>query len=324
MSSLQHQGAAPHSPGFLGGDLPEHERIAYQEGHDAGIPSNEGYVVPHKSDMTEGPQQDLNAELAKEPYTAPSSAASTSEKGNRSKDLEKATPTSVIPEKDAVEATATEQDPNLVDWDGPDDPANPINWSPKLKWLNITVLSTITLLTPLASSFFAPGVPKVLQEFHTQSETLATFVVSVYILGFAFGPLVIAPLCEIYGRLIVYHVTNVLFVIFTVACALSTNMNMLIGFRFLAGCVGVTPVTIGGGTIADLFVPAQRGASMAIWVRMFREDRSPAILLLRVRERCETCWECRHGTLSVSCMGDGRRCRGSFWSSEPKKHTLTL
>lgn len=42
-------------------------------------------------------------------------------------------------------------------------------------------------------------------------------------------------------------------------------MDMLIGFRFLAGCVGVTPVNNGGGTITDLMKPEQRGGAMAIW-----------------------------------------------------------
>lgn len=264
MSAQQYQGDAPHIPGFLGGDLPESERIAYEEGHDADIPSNEGYLRS-KDGSQHHAAQDPEPELAKDLDHKPSFSASTSENGNTTADLEKAVPSGKIPEKDEVEAIEIEHDPNIVDWDGPDDPANPLNWSAKLKWGNIAILSIITLLTPLASSFFAPGVPRVLQDFHTQSETLATFVVSVYILGFACGPLVIAPLSEIYGRLVIYHVTNVLFIIFTVACALSTNMNMLIGFRFLAGCVGVTPVTIGGGTIADLFLPAQRGGSMAIW-----------------------------------------------------------
>ena len=36
-------------------------------------------------------------------------------------------------------------------------------------------------------------------------------------------------------------------------------MNMLIGFRFLAGCVGVTAVNNGGGTIADLMPTEKRG-----------------------------------------------------------------
>lgn len=75
----------------------------------------------------------------------------------------------------------------------------------------------------------------------------------------------IAPLSELYGRLIVYHVSNLGYLVFTVACALATNMNMLIGFRFLAGCFGVAPVTIGGGTVADLMKPQERGLAMSLW-----------------------------------------------------------
>lgn len=42
-------------------------------------------------------------------------------------------------------------------------------------------------------------------------------------------------------------------------------MGMLVGFRFLAGTFGVSPITLGGGTIADMIAPARRGAAMAIW-----------------------------------------------------------
>jgi multidrug resistance protein len=112
---------------------------------------------------------------------------------------------------------------------------------------------------------FAPGVPEVMREFHSTSTTLASLVVSIYILGYAFGPLFIAPLSEIYGRTYVYHVTNILFIVFTVACAVSTDLGMLIGFRFIAGMMGATPLTIGGGTNADMFRTEERGAAMAIW-----------------------------------------------------------
>lgn len=37
---------------------------------------------------------------------------------------------------------------------------------------------------------FAPGVPQVMNDFHSESVDLASFVVSVYVLGYAFGPLV--------------------------------------------------------------------------------------------------------------------------------------
>ncbi|KAL8724530.1 MAG: hypothetical protein Q9166_007907 [cf. Caloplaca sp. 2 TL-2023] len=157
------------------------------------------------------------------------------------------------------------QDPNLINWNGPDDPEKPTNWSNGRKYAIVTVISSITFLTPLASSMFAPGIPEVMTEFNSDNVELASFVVSVYILGFAFGPLVIAPMSEEYGRLPVYHVCNIVFIIFTIACAVSSNLNMLIAWRFFEGLFGSAPLTIGGGTIADIIVQEKRGGIMAVW-----------------------------------------------------------
>jgi multidrug resistance protein len=112
---------------------------------------------------------------------------------------------------------------------------------------------------------FAPGVPDIMAEFKSRDETLATFVVSVYVLGFAFGPLLAAPMSEIYGRAICYNVANVAFVIFTVGTALSQNMGMMIAFRFLMGFAGSTPITNGSGSIADMFPIEKRGRAMSVW-----------------------------------------------------------
>ena len=112
---------------------------------------------------------------------------------------------------------------------------------------------------------FAPGVPEVMAEFKSTNVQLASFVVSVYILGYAFGPFIVAPLSELYGRLVIYHICNVGFVVFTVACAVSSNLNMLIGFRFLEGVFGSAPLTLGGGSIADMIIQEKRGGMMALW-----------------------------------------------------------
>ncbi|KAF5019851.1 hypothetical protein F66182_8130 [Fusarium sp. NRRL 66182] len=166
---------------------------------------------------------------------------------------------------DNTQDAAQSRDPNAVDWDGPDDPNNPMNWPATRKWTCIGALSLMTLLTPLGSSMFAPGVPDIVAEFETTNRTIATFVVSVYVLGFAFGPLLAAPLSEIYGRAIVFNVANVLFLVMTVGTALSQNMGMLIAFRFLMGFVGSTPITNGSGTISDMFRVEERGKAMAVW-----------------------------------------------------------
>ncbi|KAF9890222.1 hypothetical protein FE257_006134 [Aspergillus nanangensis] len=154
-----------------------------------------------------------------------------------------------------------------VFWTEPaaEDPENPMSWSSKRKWTIMSMVSFVTFLTPLASSMFAPGVPHVLKEFESSSQTLAAFVVSVYILGFAFGPLVIAPMSEYSGRVVVYNICNVLFVVFNIISAVSKNMAMLVVFRFLAGFAGVAPITCGGGTIADIMPTEKRGVAMALF-----------------------------------------------------------
>jgi multidrug resistance protein len=156
-------------------------------------------------------------------------------------------------------------DPNIVWWDGPNDLENPRNWSNIQKYTNVALVSTMSFIFPLASSMLAPGVPQLMEEFHSENDELASFVVSVYVIGFALGPMVLAPMSEVYGRLPVYYACNVLFTIFSVACAVSSNLGMLIGFRLLAGCAGSAPISNGGGTISDLIIQEKRGASLSFY-----------------------------------------------------------
>ncbi|KJX98673.1 putative mfs multidrug transporter protein [Zymoseptoria brevis] len=165
------------------------------------------------------------------------------------------------PEKHATVST----DPNIVDWDGSTDISNPLNWSTGAKVANTSLVIILCFITPLASSMFAPGVPDVLREFRSTTSGIPELVVSIYILGFAFGPLLISPISEIYGRFNVYVVCNVMFLIFTIACAVSSSIAQLIVFRFFAGAFGVCPVTLGGATIADLLTQDKRGLGLSLF-----------------------------------------------------------
>ncbi|KAJ2894798.1 bicyclomycin resistance [Zalerion maritima] len=225
--------------------------LAQQEGHDADIPSNIGYVLSEEGER----KRRQSITLRK------------SEAGNRpslAKDVEKTAPGAG--DQDVSESTTDdENDPDVVWWDGPDDPENPMNWPAWRKMVNCGLISAITFVTPLASSMFAPGVPEVMVDFESSSNTLASFVVSVYVLGFAAGPMLFAPLSEIYGRTIVYHISNVGFVAFLLGSALAPTMNSLIAFRFLSGLFGSTPLTNGGGSIADMIPQDRRAAWMAVF-----------------------------------------------------------
>ncbi|KAB8233933.1 MFS transporter [Aspergillus alliaceus] len=159
----------------------------------------------------------------------------------------------------------TVSDPNSVNWDGPTDPANPRNWKRGRKLIHILALSAITLYANLAAIMFAPAAQQFAMEFRVTSGIVATLTVTIFILGFAIGPLLLAPMSELYGRLIIYHVCNVVHFAFTIGCALSTNTTMFIIFRFICGCAASSSMSIGGGTIADLYTEAERGKAMALY-----------------------------------------------------------
>lgn len=157
------------------------------------------------------------------------------------------------------------QDPNKVEWEGPDDPTNPMNWPQWKKMSQVVIVSVMTMMTSLATTMFAPGVARLMRDFNCTNADLGAFTVSVYVLGFAVAPLIIAPLSETYGRLRFYFGACFLFIVFTMACALSKNMAMFIVFRLLAGCAGSIPLALGGGTISDLIRQEERGGAMAMF-----------------------------------------------------------
>ncbi|KFH48645.1 putative transporter -like protein [Hapsidospora chrysogenum ATCC 11550] len=165
----------------------------------------------------------------------------------------------------ALEAAIDNGRRHIVDFDGPTDPDNAVNWPAARKWLNVFVLAAMTFIAALGSSIAAPGVNQAIVDFDSTSSILSSLIVSVYNVGLAIGPLIVAPLSEMYGRLIPYHVTNVLFVLFTIGCALSPNLPALVIFRMLAGMEASAVMTIGGATVADLFIQEERGRAMAIW-----------------------------------------------------------
>jgi hypothetical protein len=137
------------------------------------------------------------------------------------------------------------REPHIFTWNGPSDPQNPLNWSLRQKWSNLGIVSALTFITPLASAMFAPGIPVLLTEFGSKDDKLAGFVLSISALGFAVGPMILAPMSELYGRLYVYHVCNVGFFTFTVACAVASNLSMLTLFGFFQGCFGAAPISNG-------------------------------------------------------------------------------
>ncbi|TPX16091.1 uncharacterized protein E0L32_004086 [Thyridium curvatum] len=232
---------------------------AKDEGHDADIPSSTGYILTKETEE----KRKTSIALQRRHSVALARSRSQASAATRAADVEKTAGAADDGTAGGEEDDSEVAEENIVWWDGPDDPENPYNWPNWRKYTCCALISALTFVTPLGSSCFAPGVPELMREFKSTNTELAAFVVSVYVLGFAFGPMFMAPISEIYGRTVVYHVCNICFVAFNVGCALAPSLSALIVLRFLAGAFGSAPMTNGGGSIADMIHAEKRAGAMA-------------------------------------------------------------
>lgn len=76
--------------------------------------------------------------------------------------------------------------PNVVDWDGNEDPENPLYWPLRRKLWMSCVASLMAFTISLASSIFSADVHVTAQEFDVGEEVMVLGV-SLYVLGFACG-----------------------------------------------------------------------------------------------------------------------------------------
>ncbi|KAI4528103.1 MFS general substrate transporter [Schizophyllum commune Loenen D] len=157
-------------------------------------------------------------------------------------------------------------DPNLVTWYGPDDPANPMNWSFAKKSFVTLQLCVLTFSVYVGSSIYSPGIQDFAQAFGTNLP-VATLGMTLFVFGYGIGPMFLSPLTEIpqIGRNPPYMISLFIFVVLQVPTALATNVPGFLVLRFLAGFWGSPPQATVGASISDMFAPKTRAYAMGLW-----------------------------------------------------------
>ncbi|EER24330.1 Major Facilitator Superfamily protein [Coccidioides posadasii C735 delta SOWgp] len=159
----------------------------------------------------------------------------------------------------------SKEDENLVTWDGPDDPANPLNWARSKKWICTWIIATFAFISPLSSTMLAPALPTIAKEFKISSSMEEALVMSIFLLAYAIGPFLLGPLSEIYGRVVVLQTANMVYLIFNTLCGISRSKQQILAFRFLSGLGGSAPQTLNGGMLSDCWRAEERGKAIAIY-----------------------------------------------------------
>ncbi|KAL2311871.1 Membrane transporter [Schizosaccharomyces pombe] len=156
------------------------------------------------------------------------------------------------------------EDSYQVEWESGKDPLAPENWPMWKKIYTLLVASFIAIVITANSSIFSDGGGIAAQQYHVGA-TVGDLCSATFLLGFAAGSVLFAPLSEVYGRLPLYSVTLVIFVVFQIGGGCSKNIWSLVIFRFFHGFFGCTPMSACGGTISDLFNPIQRTGALLVF-----------------------------------------------------------
>lgn len=144
------------------------------------------------------------------------------------------------------------------------DKDDPRNWSPAKRWFLTILLGIVCFDVALGSAIVTGDIEGPMATFGVSQEVII-LTVTLFVLGFGFGPLLFAPLSEEFGRRIVYLITLFVAVIFLIPCADAKNIGTLLVCRLIDGLAFSAPMCLIGGNLADMFEGDERGLAMSVF-----------------------------------------------------------
>lgn len=154
---------------------------------------------------------------------------------------------------------------SLVELTGPDDPLNPQSSMPQWrKWLSAVLLGAMTFAATFSSAVLATVSEALMKDLDATREEVA-MVTSVFVFGFAAGPIVLGPASEVYGRKIPLFLGYFLFLLSQIPVARATSIRSMLIWRFVGGVGSSGSPSIVGGYLADFLRPVERGVAVAIF-----------------------------------------------------------
>ncbi|PRT54565.1 hypothetical protein B9G98_02185 [Wickerhamiella sorbophila] len=132
------------------------------------------------------------------------------------------------------------------------------------KWVITVILGLVCFGVAFCSAVVTGDIKGPRDYFHVSTEVII-LTVTLFVVGFGVGPLVFAPASEEFGRQIVYIVTFGFAVLFVIPCALARNIGTLLVCRLIDGIAFSAPMTVIGGSLADIWAVEERGIAMTVF-----------------------------------------------------------
>ncbi|MBT1701687.1 multidrug effflux MFS transporter [Chryseosolibacter indicus] len=136
----------------------------------------------------------------------------------------------------------------------------------KQQAITILILGSLSTISPFSIDMYLPGFPAIAKDLSTSIANVQLSLTS-YFIGIAGGQLLYGPLLDKFGRKLPLYTGLAVYIIASLACALTASVESLITMRLfqaLGGCAGMVAAQT---LVRDLF-PVQRTANVFSWMTL--------------------------------------------------------
>ena len=127
----------------------------------------------------------------------------------------------------------------------------------------LIMLAFISAFPPLSTDMYLPALPQMIVAFDC-SQSYVNMTLSLFFVSFAVGILIWGPLSEKYGRKPILLIGLVLYIIFSILCAMAQNVGLLIVFRVLQAFGGGAATAVATAIVKDIYNVRERERVLAI------------------------------------------------------------
>ena len=125
------------------------------------------------------------------------------------------------------------------------------------------LLAALSAIGPLTTDMYLPSLPDIARQLDA-STAQVQLTISAYLIGFAVGQIFYGPISDRHGRKPVLVAAITLYCVASLACALSTSIEMLIVARTFQALGGSGGIVLTRAVVRDIYSGARAGRELSL------------------------------------------------------------
>jgi DHA1 family bicyclomycin/chloramphenicol resistance-like MFS transporter len=130
------------------------------------------------------------------------------------------------------------------------------------------VLGLLSAIGPFAIDMYLPALPSIGKDLHTDTSVTQLSLLAFFV-SFALAQLFYGPLSDMWGRKLPLYIGIAIFALASIGCALASDIQTLIAFRFIQGIGGAAGMVIPRAVVRDMHTGVEAARLMSLLMLVF-------------------------------------------------------